>query len=164
MSGQKQKYLHTFSYAELLTTASTLVTLDYSLSPWFSDEIRSSLDPRVTWVRLNDSEEKDGLHKQEKHINPSITKVEPDQRLDGNEPAEDAVAGHYLDHIEVVQQRDNKSSPRRRKRRSKSARKMEDNKEKVSSSIPEATPKTKSPQSSKRRRRSSRSRKPNKPS
>lgn len=161
MSDQIQKTPYTFSYAELLTTASTLMTLDHCLNPWFSNEIRSSLDPRVKWFKAHDSEQHQQSHKAAQQVPPLSTKeAKLDQQIEEVNKAGEAVAGHYLDHIESVQQRDTKGSSSRRRRRRKSAKSTNSRKE--TNTSPE--PKLSSSQSSKRRRRSSRGRKIDKPS
>ena len=101
MSDHKQNF-PTFSYAELLTTATTLINLDHCLKPWFSDEIRSSLDPRVEWVKLDqvDQSELHNIKDQRVVPSPLATQVESSQQAVGQEQAGEAVAGHYLDHIE----------------------------------------------------------------
>ena len=109
------------SYAELLCTASTLTHLDQSLVPWFSDEIRMSNDPRVKWIDLSEAasiSKQSVADHQTSHISAkdlTAEKHDPNRELNDIE----AVSGHYLDHIEAVQQRDQKASPKRKRRSAK---------------------------------------------
>ena len=109
------------SYAELLCTASTLTHLDQSLVPWFSDEIRMSDDPRVKWVDLAQVEStsnESGADHQASHISPknlTTEKHHPNHEINETE----TVSGHYLDHIEAVQKRDQNASPKRKRRSAK---------------------------------------------
>ena len=161
MSDHKQNF-PTFSYAELLTTATTLINLDHCLKPWFSDEIRSSLDPRVEWVTLDqvDHSELHNIKDQRVVPSPLATQVESSQQAVGQAQGGEAVAGHYLDHIERVQQRDNHSGSSHKKRRRKSSRKKDSQQEAAANSRSENKENVATPMPSKRRRRPSRNRKP----
>ena len=109
-----------FTYAQLLCSPSTLSNLDRSPLPWFSDEIRMSDDPRVQWLDLSTTAP---VLSQQDHL--LSTKKTEDSSFQGslsqtpNDLEETAVSGHYLDHIEAVQERDLKASSKRRRRSSK---------------------------------------------
>ena len=110
-----------FNYAQLLCTPSTLSNLDRSPLPWFSDEIRMSDDPRVKWIDLSktlpvlsqSNTSLSALVNDDSHSQGEFSQAS--QESEGT-----TVSGHYLDHIEAVQERDMKASTKRRRRSSKS--------------------------------------------
>ena len=149
MSTQKEEYLQ--SYASLLTSPTTVISLDRQPLPWFSSEVRRGDDPRVQWLDLSELHEDsstlgEGQKTEDKlpeSSRSSVTQMSDSrsegersegERSEGERSAEgprdhkseeEAVAGHYLDHIETVQQRDkgqNKTKSRRSRKRPKQSK------------------------------------------
>ena len=107
------------SYAQFLTTACTLVSLDHSPLPWFTEEVKESNDPQIHWLKLSE---------ETKHSHSIDHPLQASEHHDHNkkEDKDKAIAGHYLDHIDVVQQRDQgKSAKKRNKRRRSRSKKTE---------------------------------------
>ena len=116
----KERTAPQLSYAELLCTASTLCSLDRIPLPWFSDEIRMSDDSRVQWLDLSITEPSP---KQDVFTtsSDSVKNADPQNPSPANG---ESVSGHYLDHIEAVQERDQRASNKRKRRSSKSKPKV----------------------------------------
>lgn len=149
MNTKKEEYLP--SYASLLTSPTTVISLDRQPLPWFSSEVRRGDDPRVQWLDLSELHEDsstlgEGQKTEDKlpqSSRSSVTQMSDSrsegersegERSEGERSAEgprdhksegEAVAGHYLDHIETVQQRDqgqNKTKSRRSRKRPKQSK------------------------------------------
>lgn len=119
------------TYASLLTTPSYVMSLDHQPLPWFSSEVRLAHDPRIRWLTLEEwiSEAEPGVEGSQSpsemmHLSrqPSNSLIDTaDEPTKSSSDADQAVAGHYLDHIEAVQQRDqdHQKSSKQKKRRKK---------------------------------------------
>ena len=101
------------SFADLLTTATTLINLDYSPMPWFSAEVRVEEDPRIQWLDLSEINQNNRVDIKSSSQAPTLKEDEPSV----GEQADSETTGHYLDHIETVQQRDQNSVKKKRRRR-----------------------------------------------
>lgn len=138
------------SYAQWLTTPSSSISLERAPEPWFSAEVRDARDPKVRWIHLDQvvpdvgeetsstplertsPQKKSALRPKDHRPNPEqdapqeqdkTQDISRDAPSDTSETHEGTV-GHYLDHIEAVQQRDEARNARgetrsKRKRRSR---------------------------------------------
>lgn len=115
------KSLH-LTFEEWLMTPSTVQDQDRLPAPWFSSEVRDAQDPRISWIDLDRVDDLSGAQ-----ISPSRHRVneahhQTPQRSGTHshekpsEEGEEVVAGHYLNRVEEVRRRDEKSGKRRRKR------------------------------------------------
>ena len=115
-------------------TSSSSQSLDKQPLPWFSSEVRDVGDQRIRWLVLDEwSTEADQdanthpHHRDEGFAGPNSPEIKQAQgrkspRIESaDKDADVAVAGHYLNHIEAVQQRDQKQKTvsSRRKRHKK---------------------------------------------
>ena len=127
------------SYAQWLTTPSEGSSLVLTPEPWFSPEVRDAKDHRVRWVDLSSLDaqisNKEMLSETQPKQDRGGEKGDRQKRVQGHQDedvardqsvshAQGSEVGHYLDHMEVVQQRDEernagKNSQRNRRRRSK---------------------------------------------
>lgn len=114
MSDHDPQKTYVPSFADLLTTATTLINLDYSPMPWFSAEIRIEEDPRIQWLDLSETNQMN-----QADINGSLHQAAPLKEGEASavEQAGNESTGHYLDHIETVQQKDQNSAKKKKRRR-----------------------------------------------